>query len=154
MKPLTKRQFIEQQGLTADTALCDAQYSALAFQPRIIAPLVIVGVLLQSPPVFACLGAVLCWSAVFPSWSPFDAAYNFLAGRLPGKVRLHAAPAPRRFAQGMAAAFAAAIAIMLGSSSSSLAMVLEISLFAAVALVLLGRFCLGTLVYRTLFRAR
>src|SRR5215813_10370016 len=96
--PDAKRNFILQQGMREPAAgTCPVQYSALLFQPRIVGLWVVVAIILQSPPVFFALAAVLWWSALAPRLNPFDALYNRLLASSRGTT-LTPAPAPRRFA--------------------------------------------------------
>jgi len=146
-----ERNFILQQGLPEPAAsTCHLQYSALLFQPRLVGLAVVLGVALQEPVVFLVLAGVLWWSAVFPRLSPFDALYNAFGSRRPGRVALSPAPAPRRFAQGMAGTFALAIAIALMSGWRATAFVLEGLLTAAIAALALGGFCLGSFIFHLL----
>ena len=56
--------FVRQQGFPeASDGSCGRQFSALNFQPRIVGPLAVLGVLLQSPALFLTLSALLWWSA-------------------------------------------------------------------------------------------
>jgi len=148
-----RRNFILQQGFPAPSHdACPTQYSALQFQPRMVGSVILIGVILQMPAVFLILAAVLWWSALLPSWNPFDAIFNrFLAARR-GAVRLSPAPAPRRFAQGMAASFALAIGLLLALGQKLPAYILEGLLAAAVAALLLGGFCLGSFVFHLVTR--
>jgi Domain of unknown function (DUF4395) len=67
------------------------------------------------------LSAVLWWNAIVPTHNLFDAIYNHTVAEPRGLPRLGAAPAPRRFAQGMAGTFALAIAValMLGATTAA-----------------------------------
>jgi SAM-dependent methyltransferase len=148
------RNFILQQGLEApESASCAQVSSALMFQPRLVALTVVAGTISQSPAVFAVLGAVLWWCALMPRWNPFEFAYNRTLGRRPGAPLLAQAPAPRRFAQGMAATFAVAIAACLANGLSIGAWVLQAMFLLAIAALAFGRFCLGSFVYH-LWRGR
>ena len=122
-------------------------YIAVMFQPRAIACVLAVGIVLQSAWLFLMLSAVLWWAAVDPSHNLFDAVYNRLVacpGRLP---RLDVAPAPRRFAQAVAATVALAIGAALLSNATLTAWVFE-GLFAiAIMSVVLGRFCAPASLY-------
>lgn len=143
-----ERNFILQQGLSAPPAeSCPLRFSALMFQPRIVGTVVLAAILLRSPAIFLALSGVLWWSALFPRWNPFDALYNRTYGARPAAVRLSAAPAPRRFAQGMAGSFALAIGGSLLSGWNLAASVLEALLLAALAALVLGRFCLGSFIF-------
>lgn len=146
-----ERNFILQQGLedlgSQDT---HSHFEALLFQPRLIALAVLVGITLQSPAVFLSLWAVLWWNALLPRLNPFDALFNFTLGARPGAVRLGPAPPPRRFAQGMAGAFALAIGVMLRREWFTAAYVLEVFLGIAIVALVFGRFCLGSYIYHLL----
>ena len=143
-----KRNFILQQGLAEPSpASCPLQYSALLFQPRVIAVVVLAGALLGSRAIFLVLAAILWWSAVFPRWNPFDALYNRVVARKPGGLTLSPAPGPRRFAQGMAGAFALAIGFALIFGWHLTAIVLEVVLMLAVGALVFGSFCLGSFVF-------
>lgn len=169
MDARTQRNFILQQGFDDPPARsCAPQHSALLFQPRVILLIVVIGIVLQAPLVFLSLSAVLWWSALLPCWNPFDAVYNAtLAGRWrlrrpptadrqpetgarPGWVRLTPAPAPRRFAQGMAATFTLAIGTFLLLGWRLAAYVMEGVLLVAVIALALGSICLGSFVFHLL----
>jgi hypothetical protein len=146
-----ERNFILQQGLE-DPGPQDAhqRFEALLFQPRLIGLVVLAGIALQSPALFLSLSAVLWWNALLPRFNPIDALYNLTLGARPGAIRLGPAPAPRRFAQGMAGTFALAIGAMLRLEWFIAAYVLEGFLGAAVAALIFGRFCLGSYIYHLL----
>ena len=93
--------FIRMQGFTAPH-VDEALYSALMLQPRIIGVIVAVGVVVQSPSLFLALSVVLLWSTLVPTRNPFDAIYNHAVAGPRTLVPLGTAPAPRRFAMGMA----------------------------------------------------
>jgi hypothetical protein len=142
------RNFVLQQGLEAsEPASCTRLSSALLFQPRIVGVILVAGTISQSPVVFAALAALLWWCALLPRLNPFDAAYNRTLGSRPNAPRLGPAPTPRRFAQGMAATFATAIAAALAWEFRITAFVLEGFFLVAVAALAFGRFCLGSFVY-------
>ena len=146
-----KRNFILQQGLPdPPAASCLLQYSALQFQPRVVALLVLVAVLLQSPLMFLALSAVLLWSAIFPRWNPFDALYNRIVAARTGRIALSPAPSPRRFAQAMAGAFALGIGASLLMGWRTTAIVLEVILVLAVGALVFGSFCFGSFVFHLL----
>jgi len=146
-----ERNFILQQGLE-DPGPQDThrRFEALLFQPRLIGLVVLVGITFQSPAVFLGLWAVLWWSALLPRLNPFDALYNLTLGTRAGAVRLGPAPAPRRFAQGMAGTFALAIGVLLRLEWFITACVLEGFLGVAIVALVFGRFCLGSYIYHLL----
>ena len=142
------RNLILQQGIAPPPgAPCGRLSSALVFQPRVVGLAALAGVVLQAPAIFAALAVVLWWCALLPGLNPFDAIYNANFGARPGGVRLQPAPAPRRFAQGMAASFMTAIALCLTAGALTAAWILEGFMLVAVTAIALGRLCLGSFIY-------
>ena len=140
--------FVKQQGFSdlAEDA-SERQFRALNFQPLVIGPTVLVAIFLQSAPIFLGLSAVLWWAALLPQWNLFNAIHNQFFAAPRGLPRLGPAPAPRRFAMGMAASF------MLGAGASILAgwtvaaIVLQAFVVVALTALLFGKFCLGSYVF-------
>jgi Domain of unknown function (DUF4395) len=146
-----KRNFILQQGFEDPApAARPLQYSALVFQPKIVLIGVVAGILFQSQAVFAGLGALLWWSALFPKLNPFRALYNLTLGNRPGAFRLGPSPAPRRAAEMEAGTIALTSALLIHSGVSPAAYVVEAVFLAAGLAVLIGSFCTGTFVYHLL----
>ena len=141
--------FIRQQGFEAiDARSCESLYTALMFQPRVVGILVVVGVLLQASPMFLTLSALLLWSGLAPTLNPFDRVYDALVGArnaIPGLT-----PAPRRFAQALAATVMLIIGLSLRQGLDMLAWVLEAFVLIAISLVIAGRFCFGSFVFHLL----
>jgi len=151
MREGTKRNFILQQGFEAPApAVCPLQYSALLFQGRTVLLWIVAGILLQNPPIFYALCAVMWWSALLPKLNPFDAVYNSTFGRRAGAFRLTAAPPPRRTAQAIAGAFALACGLLIHLGLFITAYVVEGVFLAAVLALTLGAFCVGSAVYHLL----
>jgi hypothetical protein len=138
--------FVRQQGFgDASARTCDRQYPGLMFQPRAIGVIALVGVLLQAPWLFLGLSAVLGWNVAVPALNPFDRLYDALVGARKGLPPLPAAPAPRRFAQGVAATFT----LIIGVSLLGVGVWRGCSGVPALALgaLIFGRFCLGSYLY-------
>lgn len=145
------RNFMRQQGFGEEPAdACNMHFAGLYFQPRIVFPIVLLGILLQSAAIFLVLSAVLWWNALVPAWNPFERAYNRLVARPRGTPPLGPAPGPRRFAQGMAAAFtlAAGACLLLGSTLAS--WIFQGFIVVAFSALLFGKFCLGAWVFHML----
>jgi hypothetical protein len=150
--------FMKQQGFPAEPPdACNMHFAGLYFQPRIVFPLILVGITLGwlglhlvGSVIFLVLAAVLSWNAGLPRLNPFELAYNRFRATPRGMPHLDPAPGPRRFAQGMAATLllGAAIALLVGAPLVSA--VLEGLLVVAFAALLFGRFCLGAYVYHLL----
>ena len=146
--------FIVGQGFTDPAPeSCGLHFAALQFQPRVIGVILVAGMVLQSfarlPAVvlFVILGIVLCWGALLPDANVFERVYNLTSPR----YRLTRAPAPRRFAQGLAGAMALAIAAFLYVHWMPAAIIVELLLLAAVVGILFAKFCFGSWLYHNLF---
>lgn len=147
-----KRNFILQLGFEDPAPeVYQLQYSALVFQPKIVLAAVVAGILFQSQAVFAGLGALLWWSALFPKLNPFSALYNRTIGRRPGAFRLGPSPAPRRGAETEAGAVALTSALLIHAGFIHAAYAVEAIFLAAGLAVAIGSFCTGSFVYH-LFR--
>ena len=143
--------FMRQQGFPEEPAdACNMRFEGLYFQPRIMFALVLVATLLQSGPMFLALAAILWWNALLPRWNPFELFYNRLVAPRRGTAPLSPAPAPRRFAQGMAAAFTTAAGVLLMVGQPMFAAVFEVGLAAAFSMLLFGKFCLGAYIFHVL----
>jgi hypothetical protein len=152
------RNFMKQQGFAEEPpATCDMHFTGLYFQPRIVGPLVLVGIILNamglilaSAVLFFVLSAVLWWNVSFPALNPFERFYNAAIALPRGKTILPRAPGPRRFAQGMAAAFVLVVGISLLQGWQITAWIFEAGLVAAFSALLFGKFCLGAYIYHLL----
>jgi hypothetical protein len=143
-----KVNFVRQQGFRdASSEACSYQYPALMWQPRVIGILVLIGLALQAWLYFLVLSALLWWNVVFPTHNPFDALHNRFVAKPKGMPGLSPAPAPRRFAQAMAASFMLAIGLSLLSGLSALSWILEALLLVALGALIFGRFCLGSYLF-------
>lgn len=149
MRP-SKFDFIRQQGFTTEGCQ-DGLYSALMFQPRVIAGVLISSVVLQSPWLFLALATVLWWSALVPSHNPFDAFFNQVMAGPMRLAAMPAAPPPRRFSQAVAATFAMSIAIALFTGASHAAWLAEGVFVGGSMSVVVRRFCLPAYVYHLLW---
>ncbi|HXY38115.1 MAG TPA: DUF4395 family protein [Vicinamibacteria bacterium] len=149
--------FMRQQGFAEEPPdACDMHFEALYFQPRIVFPLVLGAILLQlvstawSAGLHLLISAVLWWNALLPSRNPFEQAYNRWLAAPRGQRPLVPAPGPRRFAQGMAAAFNLGAALGLWAGVMPLAWVMQAMLVVGFSALLFGRFCLGAYLYHLL----
>src|SRR5258705_4640764 len=133
--------FMKQQGFPDEPAdACNMRFEGLYFQPRIVFPLVLLGVLLQSAWLFLALSAILWWNAFLPGRTPFEAVYNRFVAPRRGSGPLTPAPMPRRFAQGMAAAFLLGAGAALSAGWPVVSWVLQVLLVVAFAALLFGKF--------------
>jgi hypothetical protein len=143
--------FMRQQGFPDEPAdACDMRFEGLYFQPRIVFALVLIAVAMQSAPLFLLISGALWWNVAFPAWNPFERAYNRWIAAPRGRVPLGPAPAPRRFAQAVNAAFNLASALTLLAGWHTTSWVVQAMLVAAFSLLLFARFCVGAYVFHVL----
>jgi Domain of unknown function (DUF4395) len=147
----SKVEFIREQGFPA-AAANDRLYSALMLQPRIVGGVVALGIVLQSPQLFLALSAMLWWSTLVPTRSIFDAIYNHTVAYPRNLPLLGVAPAPRRFAQGMAGSIALAIGGALLFGATITAWLLEGVFVVASLKAVFGNSCFGAYAYHVLRR--
>jgi hypothetical protein len=148
MASTAEQNFIRQQGFPdAPDESCHARFSGLLFQPRVLGVFVLAGLLTQSAQLFLALAVLLAWNVAIPAWNPFDHLYNRLVAGPGGKPPLTPAPAPRRFAQGMAATFMLLIGLSLALGWKAVAWVAEGMLAVALLALVFGKFCLGSYLY-------
>jgi hypothetical protein len=151
MSEIAKRQFVRQQGFgDVPAAGCASQYSALMFQPRLLAAVVLLAILLQSATLFLVLAGILWWNVLVAPRNPFDALYNWAIAAPRNLLSLTPAPAPRRFAQGMAGTMLGGAGLALLAGWPRLAWILEALVAVALGALVLGRFCLGSYLYHLL----
>jgi hypothetical protein len=151
MATTAEGRFMQQQGFPGEApqALL-SHFHALRFQPWIVGPLMLTATVLQLPILFFCLAAVLAWNVIFPQWNPFERLFDGLIGQRRAMPPLAPAPAPRRFAQGMAAAFMLGAGLAISWHWMAAAYVCEGLLVIAFTALLGGRFCLGAYIYQVL----
>lgn len=143
--------FMRQQGFPEEPGdACDMHFAGLYFQPRIVFALVLVAVVLQSAPLFLAISAALWWNVLLPSLNPFEAAYNRWIAMPRGLQPLPPAPAPRRFAQAVNAAFNLASGLMLVAGWTTISWAFQAMLVVAFSLLLFAKFCLGAYVFHIL----
>jgi len=141
--------FILQQGFPVSDA-DERLFEALMFQPRVISLLGGIGVLFQSSWFYAALAATLWWSAIVATHNIYDALYNVSIAKPRGLPLLGAAPAPRRFAMGMAGTIALLIAIALLANATITAWVFEAFFMAGALSAVVASRCMGAAVYHLL----
>jgi uncharacterized protein DUF4395 len=143
--------FMKQQGFPEEPPdACNLRFQGLYFQPRIVFPLVVLAILLQSQALFFAVSVVLFWNVLVPRLNPFELAYNWFVARPRGTLPLTPAPWPRRFAQGMAGLFTLGAGWCLLRGFTLAAWVFEGFLVVAFGALLFGKFCLGAWVFHVL----
>jgi hypothetical protein len=98
------------------------------------------------------LSAIVWWSTIVPRWNLFDLAHNHFVAPLRGVPRVPVAPAPRRFAQAVAATASLTIGAALLSDATTTAWVFEGLFAAGSTAVVVGRVCTPAILYNRLTR--
>jgi hypothetical protein len=152
MSEIAKSQFVRQQGFgDLPPAAFGNQYSPLMFQPRLLAVLVLLAILLQSAALFLVLAGILWWNVLAAPRNPFDAVYNRAIAGPRNLPSLTPAPAPRRFSQGMAGTLLGGAGLALLGGWPRLSWILQGVVAIALAALVFGRFCLGSYLYHLLW---
>ncbi len=143
--------FMAQQGFGDEEASRRRwHFLALQFQPAFLAFLVALAIIIQSQTLFFMLAAVLVWNVLLPRLNLFERIYDWVIAGPMSKPKLEPAPAPRRFAQGMAATFMAITGLSLAFGWIITAWVFEAFLVVALVALLAGKFCMGSYIFHTL----
>ncbi len=149
---------MRQQGFAEEAPdACNMHFAGLYFQPRIVGPLVVAGIvvhlaglIIPAAALFFILSAVLSWNVALPALNPFERFYNRVLAQRKARAPLTPAPGPRRFAQAIAAAFTLVAGISILEGWNVTAWIFEAFLVAAFSALLFGKFCLGAYVYHLL----
>src|SRR5947208_10314671 len=136
--------FMKQQGFTQEPPDRAAlRFKGLQFQPMVVGSLMLVAILTQSAAIFLLVSALLWLNVLVPAANPVENFYNRVVARRRGRPPLTPAPAPRRFAQGMAAVFMLAAGLTLMQGWRTASYVLQGLLAVAFAARPLGKSCLS-----------
>lgn len=131
-----------------DPTIRDVQ-SGLRFTPSLSTLWIAAGTALASPSILLGFALVSAFGASRHR-HPFDRLYNRISQSEP----LPENPPPRRFAMGLAAAWAGASAILLATGHRAVGRVAGALLAAAGMTVATTHFCVGSWVYRTAIGGR
>jgi hypothetical protein len=142
----TRLSFVRQQGYR-EQIVDEHLFAALMLQPRIIGVAVAIGAWLQSAWIFLALSAVLWWATIIPTHNLFNAIYNVAVADRRGFPPLVGAPAPRRFAMGVAAIHLLVIAVALLAGAVTTAWIAEGLFGVALVAVIFARRCAGASLY-------
>jgi hypothetical protein len=142
-----EKNFLLQQGFLEAGLGCTPRYGALQFQPRVVGGVFLVGLITQSGWLFLALSVALWLGVIKPEKNLFEALYRKTLGKRPGAEAIPPAPAPRRFAQGMAGMFTLLIGLCLVLGRPVWAWLLEAMMAVALLLLVSAGFCLGSVVY-------
>lgn len=123
---------------------------ALRFTPSIGTALVLVGLMVQSPPWLAAMALVALSGALLPNGMVIDVTYNYVVRHLIGAPRLPSTPAPRRFSYLLSAILLASSALALSFGEPVLGLILGGLVVLGGATLSITLWCLGSWIYWTL----
>ena len=139
------------QGFACDTdprVVASARW--LRFTPALSTLCIITGTALRSPTVLWSFAMIAAIGAA--GWNVFDELFNVLVRHWVGAARLPPNPAPRRFAMGVAAVWSAAAGWLMTIGLGWVGVAAGSALAVAGATVAITHFCLGSWLYRLLWR--
>ncbi|AKV02638.1 hypothetical protein AKJ09_09301 [Labilithrix luteola] len=141
---------LDMQGFACET---DASIAGVApwlrLTPSLSTAWIVTGTALASPAVLFCFSLTSAFGASRRE-HPFDRLYNRGLRRITKTAPLPANPPPRRFAMGLAAAWAATAAALFATGHKRTGRIAGGLLGLAGATVASTHFCLGSFVYRQL----
>lgn len=138
------------QGFACDIPAFGPIAPWLRWTPVLSTIVILFGTVLQQPYILWAFAVIAFVGAA--GWNAFDALFNYgvrFALKLP---RLPPNPAPRRFAMGLAAAWAAVTGVLFAAGWTRSGLVAGILLLIAAVTVATTQFCVGSLVWRLLHR--
>ncbi len=125
---------------------------AIRFTPAVCTGLVIAGLALRSPLLLGAVAVIALIGALLPSGHPLDLLYNHGVRYLVGGRALPPNPAPRRFACFVAMLMNAGSAASFAAGYPAAGFALGGIVVAAGLTVSLSNWCLGSWLYRQVFR--
>lgn len=144
-----EKKFLEQQGYPEQEKR-SIWFNSLQFQPTIVGSTMLVATILQSPVLFLVFSGLLWINVLFPKANLFENFYNAFIATRTNRHKIPPAPAPRRFAQGMAAVLMLLTTLSLLQGWVIPAYILEALILIAFGALLFGKFCLGAYLYHLL----
>ena len=125
----------------------------MRWSPAICTVFMAAGTALNSPIILWSLAAIAALGALLPL-HPFDLLYNYGMRFLTGTRPLPYQGAQRRFACGIATVWLIGTGWAFHAGSTLIGYALGIPLIVVAGLVSVTHFCIPSLIYNTLFRAR
>lgn len=144
---------LDNQGFSDLDSESKSRYAwPLRFTPGVGTLLIVVGLLLHSPVWLGSMAIVAASGAIFPRAMFIDLIYNYGVRHLFGAPALPATPRPRRFSYVISATALTGSALAFGSEYTTLGLVLGGFVVAGGTILALSLWCLGSWLYRNIFR--
>lgn len=150
----TVRRRLEAQGFCGlDDATLEEVGPWLRWSPAFCTLFMVTGVVLESPVILWALAGTAFLGALLP-FHPFDLLYNYGARHLTGTRTLPHQGPQRRFACGIATVWLVATGWAFHMGELLTGYLLGVPLILVAALVSITHYCIPSLIYNTLFKAR
>jgi hypothetical protein len=124
----------------------------LRFTPGVGTLLIIAGLLLQSPVWLASMALVAASGVLFPRAMLIDLVYNYGIRYLFGAPSLPATPTPRRFSYALSTTALAGSALAFSGQHATLGLLLGGLVVIGGTILTVSLWCLGSWMYRKVFR--
>ena len=124
----------------------------LRFTPAVATTLVVVGLVLQSPIVLGSMALVTLSGVLFPRGMVLDLVYNLWVRHLIGAPALPPTPTPRLFSYGISTIWLAGSAASFHYGLPVMGFVLGATVAIGGTILTITLWCLGSWIYRLLFR--
>lgn len=148
------RSRLEAQGFcNLDDAILKELAPWMRWSPALCTVFMVAGTALNSPLILWSLAATAFLGALFP-FHPFDLLYNYGMRFLTGTHALPHHGAQRRFACGIATVWLIGTGWAFHTGSMTVGYALGIPLILVAGLVSVTHFCIPSLIYNTLFKAK
>lgn len=149
LNPMT-RFSLTMQGFVCDVPAFGPIAPWLRWTPTLSTIFIFLGTILRDPYILWAFAVIAFVGAA--GWNAFDALFNYGVRFVLQLPRLPPNPAPRRFAMGLAATWAAVVGVLFATGWTQSGLVAGILLLIAAVLVATTQFCIGSLVWRLLNR--
>ena len=149
LSPMT-RSFLTIQGFACDVPTFGPVAPWLRWTPTLSTVFILLGTILREPYILWAFAVIAFVGAA--GWNAFDALFNYGVRFILRLPRLPSNPAPRRFAMGLAATWAAVTGMLFAAGWTLTGLVAGILLLIAAVTVSTMQFCIGSWLYRLLNR--
>ncbi|HKT31836.1 MAG TPA: DUF4395 family protein [Gammaproteobacteria bacterium] len=149
LSPMT-RSCLTLQGFACDVPAFGPIAPWLRWTPVLSTIFILLGTFLREPYILWAFAVIAFVGAA--GWNAFDALFNYGARFFLQLPRLPPNPAPRRFAMVLAAAWATVTGAFFAAGWTRTGLVAGILLLIAAVTVATTQFCIGSLVWRLLYR--
>jgi hypothetical protein len=152
--PDSTRVNLDNQGFCGLSDEMKARYALpLRFTPAVATTLALVGLVLQSPVLLGSMALVTLSGVLFPRGMILDLVYHFGVRHVFGAPVLPPTPTPRRFSYGISTIWLAGSAASFYYGLPVLGFILGAPVVIGGTILTITLWCLGSWIYRLLFKS-